>query len=75
MKNRNLHHWDFWLFAVPYRHYPTSMPKKYVIQMICDLEAMSIKFNNEKTEYFYKEIKPIANFDQATLDLFSKHFK
>ncbi len=52
-----------------------NMPKKYMLQMICDLEAMAIKFNDSAKKYFDKKIAPEARFCQECLDFFEKEFE
>lgn len=43
---RNKHHPEHWIGEI--------MPRKYIIQMICDLEAMSLKFGGTAQEYYLK---------------------
>jgi hypothetical protein len=52
-----------------------EMKEKYVLQMICDLEAMSMKFKGMTAkEYFKKKIIIEIKFTKITLDLFYKNF-
>ena len=43
---RNKHHPEYWKGR--------DMPYKYIIQMVCDLEAMSLKFGGTAQEYYLK---------------------
>ena len=45
---RNKHHWKFW------EGKDVAIPDKYIEQMICDWEAMSIKFGGSAQEYYMK---------------------
>lgn len=44
----NLHHWDWWHLSGN----ADSMPLIYVIEMICDWEAMSFKYNNISKKWY-----------------------
>lgn len=48
----NLHHYDWWYE----NNKSDSMPVIYVIEMICDWEAMSYKFGTNTKEWYYKNI-------------------
>lgn len=53
---KNKHHWNHWLK----NGVPTSMPSKYIDQMICDWTAMGQAFGNTAQEYYlnnYSDIK------------------
>lgn len=52
---RNKHHWNYWV--------GTIMPNKYILQMICDWEGMSIKFGGTAQEFYMK------NHDRLDLHL------
>lgn len=73
---RNKHHWKHWekdnnnifsfisLFNVVNQSGKKEiqkMPHKYIMQMICDWEAMSLKFGNAAKEYYLK------NYDNIKL--------
>jgi len=45
----NHHHWDYWLDE---KGVPQRMDSKYLNQMICDWEAMSLKFGGFAQEYY-----------------------
>jgi len=47
-KNRNPHHWNYWLLDGR----PIKMPYKYIKQMICDWRAMSRKFGDTPREFY-----------------------
>lgn len=55
---RNKHHWNYWIGK--------RMPYKYIIQMICDWEAMSLKFGGTAQEYYMK------NYDKIQLSVESR---
>lgn len=55
---RNKHHWNHWV--------GTNMPIKYISQMICDWDAMSIKFGGTKYEFY------MNNYDNIDLSLNSR---
>lgn len=55
---RNKHHWNHWKNK--------NMPYKYILQMICDWEAMGIKFGNTAAEYY------ISNCDKIKISTDSK---
>ena len=46
----NPHHWDYW--AADGRE--NEMPFTYVVEMICDWQAMGYKFGNTPKEYYEK---------------------
>lgn len=48
-KNRNKHHWNYWVDG---HGKPIPMPRKYVKQLICDWEAMGAVFGNSAASYF-----------------------
>lgn len=48
----NLHHYDWWYE----NNKLDNMPIMYVVEMICDWEAMSYKFGTNTKEWYYKNI-------------------
>lgn len=44
----NPHHWNYWLHDVD------AMPYEYVVEMVCDWQAMGYKFKNTAHEYYIK---------------------
>lgn len=50
-QKRNKHHWNFWV-CVDSENKATSMPIKYIKQMVCDWKGMSRKFGDTALEYF-----------------------
>ena len=52
----NPHHWDYWLDE---KGIPQRMDSKYLNQMICDWEAMSLKFGGFAQEYYLKNYRKI----------------
>ena len=56
-EHHNPHHWNYWLDE---KGIPQRMDSKYLSQMICDWEAMSLKFGGFAQEYYlnnYNNIK------------------
>ena len=56
---RNKHHWNYWENKY--------MPYKYILQMICDWEAMGMKFGNSAKEYYIKNCDKIKLHSQSKL--------
>lgn len=54
----NKHHWNYWIGK--------RIPYKYIIQMICDWEAMSLKFGGTAQEYY------MNNYDKIDLTVESR---
>lgn len=52
---RNKHHWNHWI--------DKEMPCKYIDQMICDWEGMSLKFGGSAQEFY------MNNYDKINLHL------
>ena len=48
--HKNKHHWNHWLLDKN----PIEMPKKYIVQMIIDWEAMGKIFDDNAKEYYIK---------------------
>ena len=74
-KAHNKHHWEYWCDydndtyggeVVPYR-----IPKKYVIEMLCDWIGAGKVYSKEKwsqkepLEYYYK-VRPVRHFHKET---------
>ena len=55
---KNKHHWNYWINQ--------AMPEKYIIQMICDWKAMSLKFGGTAQEYYAN------NYDKIDLTIESR---
>lgn len=55
---KNKHHWQYWENK--------KIPIKYIKQMICDWEAMSLKFGGSCQEYYMK------NYDKIKINLESR---
>ena len=47
----NKHHWDYWVDG---NGEAVDMPVKYIKQMLCDWEAMAIKFKDTPLKYYTK---------------------
>jgi len=50
---KNKHHWNHWLTD---KGLPIIMPEKYILQMLCDWEAMGRVFGDNALEY-YRRVK------------------
>lgn len=48
----NPHHWQYWLMYEGEKTKALEMPFKYIIEMLCDWLAMSIKFNNKPSDWY-----------------------
>lgn len=55
----NLHHWDSWVEK------KEDMPTVYVVEMICDWQAMSYKFGGNAAEWYNKEKGKIILTDKT----------
>jgi hypothetical protein len=54
-QHRNKHHWNYWISVSKKTDIiPVPMPKKYVVQMICDWRGMARKFNDSAFDYYNK---------------------
>ena len=51
-QKNNPHHWQYWLMWTPEETVAIKMPFEYVIEMLCDWSAMSLKFGDTPTEYY-----------------------
>ncbi|MGL5715198.1 MAG: DUF5662 family protein [Paraclostridium sp.] len=58
---RNKHHWNHWIGK--------DIPYKYIMQMICDWEAMALKFGDTAQEYYLKNYNKITLTDHSRLTL------
>jgi len=54
-KDNNKHHWNYW------SERNLEMPVKYIKQMICDWEAMGVKFGDTAIEFY------LSNYDEIKL--------
>lgn len=90
----NKHHWDYWCYN--WKMYdpgterqplsccefvtPLEMPTKYLLQMVCDWEAMSIKFGGSAQEYYLKNYYQIhlnreSRYElEGILEIYTKYF-
>lgn len=74
-QHRNKHHWDYWVNssgeAIP-------IPKKYILHMVCDWQAMGRKFNDTAGEFYNKQSDKMNLHDAtrfALLEYFEEHIK
>lgn len=78
----NKHHWKHWCYDWDAFYdevftdlescklkVPKKMPKKYIKQMICDWEAMSIKFGGSAQEYYLSNYYDIELNSETRYDL------
>jgi len=61
-QRKNKHHWDYWVNG---SGNPVLMPRKYIIQMICDWEAMGIKFGDTVKDFYSKQKNKIILHDMS----------
>lgn len=59
-KDKNKHHWNYW------SERNLLMPEKYIRQMVCDWEAMGVKFNNSAKEYYLANQNKIGMIDKTS---------
>jgi len=50
-QHHNKHHWNYWVVDQA-KQEALEMPHKYVLEMICDWTAMSLKFGDTPKEFF-----------------------
>lgn len=62
-KDNNKHHWNYW------SERDMVMPTKYVKQMICDWEAMSIKFGDTPQAFYLNNYKKIELKEESRIML------
>jgi len=54
-QKRNKHHWNYWVTVDNNgKQVALDMPKKYILQMICDWRGMSRKFGDTWQEFYEK---------------------
>jgi len=63
----NPHHWQYWIMWSPEGSVALKMEWEYVIEMLCDWTAMSLKFNNKVSEW-YRENKCKMLLHNDTID-------
>lgn len=68
---KNKHHWNYWTYDIDAYYtqmcdlysckldVPNIMPKRYIIEMICDWTAMSMKFGDTPQEYYLRNYTSI----------------
>jgi hypothetical protein len=59
----NMHHWEYWVIP---NDAILPMPFTYIIEMLCDWGAMSIKFNNKISDW-YNENKEYMLLHEKTI--------
>jgi len=65
--SRNKHHLEYWRNE---DGTPNQIPKRYILQMVCDWRAMSNKFKNNTPRQFYEQNKNnMVIHDQSRKDL------
>ncbi len=53
----NKHHWEHWVIPEVEKNIAIEMPYCYMIEMLCDWTAMSLKFNNNTVSGWYQKNK------------------
>lgn len=54
-QKNNPHHWQYWLMWKPEGTEALEMPFEYIIEMLCDWAAMSVKFKDTPSAFYQKE--------------------
>lgn len=69
----NPHHPEYWI----HNNQIEDMPNIYIAEMLCDWEAMSMKFKNNTYDYYIKERnkKPFSEHTKKVLDDIVEIFK
>lgn len=90
----NKHHWNYWCYS--WKMYkiepedeppvqcefvtPLEMPTQYLVQMVCDWEAMAMKFGGSAQGYYLKnyyqiELNRKSRYElEGILNIYSKYF-
>lgn len=50
--HNNKHHWEYWVMYKKSGSIALDMPFIFIIEMLCDWTAMSMKFSNAPSEWF-----------------------
>lgn len=50
----NPHHWEYWVILERLKPVALDMYLKFIIEMLCDWSAMSLKFNDTPSEFYQK---------------------
>ena len=50
----NKHHWEYWVLISGKEMKPLPIDYIYIIEMLCDWSAMSLKFNDKPSEFYNK---------------------
>ena len=61
-QRKNKHHWNYWVNG---NGKPVKMPEKYIRQMICNWEAMGIKFGDTPLEFYSKNKDKIILHEES----------
>lgn len=68
-KGLNKHHWEWWTdFDKNGRVYPNRIPKKYVVEMICDWIGAGKAYSKEK----WTQAEPLEYFEKVE---YARHFQ
>ena len=51
-QKHNQHHWQYWLMWKPEGTEALPMPFEYVVEMLCDWSAMSLKFGDTPSGFY-----------------------
>lgn len=58
-QNNNPHHWEYWIMYDGGKNTVLPMRETDIIEMLCDWTAMSIKFGNTPSRWFYSHEKSL----------------
>ncbi len=61
----NEHHWEYWVIYKKEGSVALEIPFIYLIEMLCDWTAMSVKFKNKPSEWFSKNEYAILLHDNT----------
>lgn len=61
----NRHHWQYWIMWNPKGSLALPIPEKYIIEMLCDWTAMSLKFNNKPSDWLRDNINNMLLHDST----------
>jgi len=53
-QSNNPHHWEYWVMVDKCKMVPIAIPYMYILEMLIDWSAMSLKFGDLPTEFYYK---------------------
>lgn len=61
-QKHNPHHWEYWVLFNSKQITLLDMPFKYIMKMLCDWSAMSLKFKDTPTEFYNKTLIMLSDW-------------